>query len=86
MDSHEMSGDLSEKNLLGLALARNTRIAYDKGWRCFQEYCLEIGIADALSVSYVEVANFFIKLAKHPSRASGKVLSMGTLMLVSQRH
>lgn len=81
MNSSEIKGNLSERNLLSLALARNTRIAYGKGWRCFQEFCLENGIADALSVSHVEVADFFIKLATVPSRGSGRILSMGTLML-----
>ena len=62
------------------ALAHNTRIAYDKGWRCFSNFCHRRGIKP-LNATPDEVAGFFIELATQPSPASGKILSLGTLTL-----
>ena len=71
--------DFSEQ-LRNAALARNTRIAYDKGWRCFSSYCHCQGI-QPLNATPEEVADFFIEMATQPSPASGKILSLGTLTL-----
>lgn len=71
--------DFSEQ-LRHAALAHNTRIAYDKGWRCFSNYCQHQGI-QPLEATPEEVADFFIEFATKPSPASGKVLSLGTLTL-----
>ena len=45
-------------DVLFSALANNTRIAYDKGWACFQVYCKDVGI-DALAAAPDDVADFF---------------------------
>lgn len=71
--------DFSEQ-LRNAALAQNTRIAYDKGWRCFSRYCHCRGI-QPLNATPEEVADFFIEIATQPSPASGKILSLGTLTL-----
>ena len=66
--------------VLSSALADNTRIAYDKGWNCFQEYCLSKGI-DPLYAMPEESADFLIELAMNPRPKSGKTLSIGTVAL-----
>lgn len=62
------------------ALAQNTRIAYDKGWHCFTEYCHRRAIQPFKAPPEV-VADFFVELASNPSPKSGKLLSLGTLTL-----
>ena len=66
--------------VLSSALAKNTRIAYEKGWSCFEDYCSSRKI-DPLSATPEEVADFLIELATRPSSKSGKTLSMGTVAL-----
>ena len=76
--------------VLSSALATNTRIAYEKGWCRFTDYCTEEHIADPLSVSPDTVARFLAQLATKPRQRSGTVLhargaqaglSMGTVTL-----
>ena len=62
------------------ALADNTRIAYDKGWSCFSDYCDSQNICP-LSATPKDIANFMIELATRPRPTSGKILSMGTIVL-----
>ena len=68
------------------ALAENTRIAYEKGWTCFREFCATRNLLP-LSVTPEDIADFMIELATRPRRQSrntamsGKVLSMGTVVL-----
>lgn len=62
------------------ALANNTRIAYNKGWSCFQDYCVKNGI-NPLSATPDQVADFFIELGSQTTGSSGKKLSTGTLVL-----
>ena len=66
--------------VLSSALAKNTRIAYDKGWSCFEGYCASRKI-DPFSAMPEEAADFLIELATRPSPKSGKTLSMGTVAL-----
>lgn len=66
--------------VLSSALANNTRIAYDKGWRCLEDYCLNKGI-DPFSATPEEIIDFIIELATCPSPKSGRNLSMGTIAL-----
>ena len=70
-----------DDEILISALAENTRIAYDKGWSRFIEYCVEIENAEPLSASPDAVARFLVHLATKPSTRSGTVLSMGTVTL-----
>ena len=62
------------------ALAQNTRIAYDKGWLCFEDYCISRNI-DPFSITPEQAADFIIDLATRPRPNSGKILSMGTVSL-----
>ncbi len=66
--------------VLSSALANNTRIAYEKGWHCFKDYCANKNI-NPFSATAEEVVDFIIELATRPSPKSGKILSMGTLAL-----
>ncbi len=72
-------------DILSLSLAKNTRIAYDKGWRVFSDYCNTRKI-DPLSATQDDVADFFIYLASEPRSTDatfkqGKPLSLNTLTL-----
>ena len=62
-------------------MATNTRIAYEKGWASFTDYCHAKEIFDPLSVPPDAVAMFLVHLATQPSPKSGAVLSMGTVAL-----
>ncbi len=75
----KMSDDFYSE-VLSSALAKNTRIAYDKGWRCFECYCTSRKV-EPFSATPEEVADFLIELATRPSPKSGKTLSMGTVAL-----
>ena len=66
--------------VLSSALSNNTRIAYHKGWRCFEDYCLNKKI-DPFSATPEEIVSFLIELATLPSPKSGKTLSIGTIAL-----
>ena len=59
-------------DVLSSSLADNTRIAYDKGWSCFQDYCVQAGV-NPMAATPDQVTDFFI--------ANGKKLSVGTLYL-----
>ncbi|MCY4211515.1 MAG: site-specific integrase [Gammaproteobacteria bacterium] len=67
-------------DVLFSALANNTRIAYDKGWACFQDYCKDVGI-DALAAAPDDVADFFIIMGSRANMINGKSLSFSTLSL-----
>lgn len=45
--------------VMASALAKNTRIAYDKGWRRFSQYCEDHGV-DPWSATPEDVGKFFI--------------------------
>ena len=66
--------------IISSALANSTRIAYEKGWNCFQDYCEEKNI-NPLSSTPEQAADFIIELATRPSPKSGKPLSMRTVAL-----
>ncbi len=81
MNPSGMIGQSFHTDVLFSSLARNTRIAYEKGWSRFIEYCDEVEIVEPLSASPDQVAGFLIHLATNPSARSGTVLSMGTVTL-----
>lgn len=70
------------------AQAPNTRIAYEKGWRCFAEYCARAGV-DPLAASPRLVVEFFTEMATQP-RPNGRPLSLPTLTMyrsaIKRRH
>lgn len=73
------------EEVLSLALSENTRIAYDKGWMRFHEYCISKSV-DPLNASPDDVANFFIYLSSVPrsvksTTKSGEPLSVSTITL-----
>ena len=73
-------GSLAAETLREAAQAPNTRIAYEKGWRCFAGYCQERGI-DPLDAAPADLVDFFVTGATQPSSAGGKPLSLGTLAM-----
>ena len=62
------------------ALAKNTRITYEKGWQHFSGYCSDRKI-NPFSATSDEIIGFLIELATKPRPRSGKTLSMGTITL-----
>ena len=70
-----------QQEVLFSELSKNTRLAYQKGWNNFVDYCDSQGIADPLSAGPDEVACFLVHLATRPSPRSGVLLSMGTVTL-----
>ena len=73
-------------DIVSSSLAENTRIAYEKGWACFKEYCVTRNL-HPLSTSPEDISDFMIKLATRPrpwssnKTINGRVLSMGTVVL-----
>lgn len=60
--------------------ARNTRIAYEKGWKCFAMFCAEEGIRPAKATADNVVA-FLVALNSRASAATGRRLSLATLRI-----
>ena len=80
MDAKLLQGKDLFSDIILCALADNTRIAYEKGWNSFQNYCSCNGLV-ALSTTPEDVADFLIEIATAPSPQSGKTLSMSTVSL-----
>ena len=76
----EFEADMRNE-VLSSALSKNTRIAYQKGWKRFLDFCAAEQFDDPLSVTPDNVARFFVQLATRPSPQSGVILSMGTVTL-----
>lgn len=73
-------GSLAVETLREAAQAPNTRIAYEKGWRCFAGYCGDRHI-DPLDAAPQDLVDFFVTVATQPSSPGGKPLSLGTLAM-----
>ena len=56
--------------VLSFALSENTRVAYAKGWRCFQDYCASRRI-NALNATPDNVSDFLIHLSSTPRASDG---------------
>lgn len=80
-DEVSLHAEALRQQALSAALADNTRIAYQKGWSRFVDFCEAKHIADPLAAHPDDVARFFIEMATHPSPKSGVLLSMGTITL-----
>ena len=80
MPQIEKNTQMLFKELSQCALAENTRIAYDKAWIRFEQYCSIEGLSphDATPET---IANFLINIATTPGVPSGKILSMSTCTL-----
>lgn len=72
-------GSLAAETLREASQAPNTRIAYEKGWRCFAGYCRERDIEPS-NAAPQDLVDFFVTLATRPS-SRGKPLSLGTLAM-----
>ena len=66
--------------ILESAIAENTRIAYEKGWKRFSDFC-EKGGYKTFPAKSKSVIEFLIEQATQPMGAKGKHLSMGTVVL-----
>ena len=72
--------------VLSSALAENTRIAYEKGWSCFEKFCSRRDL-QPLAATPENIADFMIDLATRPRPLARKIpvqdrpLSMGTVVL-----
>lgn len=75
-----LNGDVGAEELRNAVQAANTRIAYEKGWRCFVGYCVQQDL-DPLGALPSDMVGFFVAMATRPSPASGKMLSLGTLTM-----
>ena len=75
--------------ILESAMAQNTRIAYEKGWKRFSEFCGKQGYA-TLPAEPKAVVEFLIENATQPTGTKGKYLSMGTVAIyhsaINRRH
>jgi len=67
-------------HIIKSALAENTRIAYDKGWKRFYDFCKEKNYTP-LPADPSHVVEFLINQATQPVNSGGKFLSMGTVVL-----
>ena len=68
------------RELLYYPLADNTRLAYEKGWNCFVDYCIQKN-CDPLAASPDDITEFLIKIATIPRPNSGKTLSVSTVSI-----
>ena len=62
------------------AYAENTRIAYEKGWRCFAAYCDDRDLCP-YEVNPEHVVEFFATAAGLSRNPQGRGMSLGTLRL-----
>ncbi len=67
-------------HVLDSALAENTRIAYQRGWQCFADFCAAKNYTPFPTTPQTMV-EFLITQAIEPVSASGKPLAMGTVVL-----
>lgn len=80
---------ITQNYILQSAMAENTRIAYEKGWQRFSEFCATKGY-DPLPATPQSVSEFLIEQATQPVGANGKYLAMGSVILyrsaINRRH
>ena len=62
------------------AYSENTRIAYEKGWRCFTRYCDGRGLCPYEATSE-HIVEFFATVAGQATDAPGRGKAIGTLRL-----
>jgi len=62
------------------AYSKNTRIAYEKGWRCFATYCHGRGLCP-YEARAEHIVEFFATVAGQSSDAPGRGMSLGTIRL-----
>ena len=67
----------SEEALRKAAQSENTRVAYEKGWRCFASWCSGVGVVPQDATSD-DVVRFLIAMASGDRR---KPLALNTLRL-----
>ncbi len=62
------------------ARSENTRMAYQKGWRCFVSWCQTVGLVPHEANEH-DVVQFFVTMASEGRNGSGKPLALNTLRL-----
>ena len=76
-NSHDPQG---VGNIVYHSLAKNTWLAYEKGWRRFETYCRQTGRV-SLPASVETIISFLVYLSNEPKTLSKKPISMGTIIL-----
>ena len=69
------------QQMYALELAPNTRVAYQKGWGSFEDFCLLVGIEDPLDANEEIVAKWLLHISTTPSKKGIKPLHPGTVKL-----
>lgn len=62
------------------ARSENTRIAYEKGWKCFVSWCQTVGLVPQEAKSH-DVVRFLVTMASEGRNGSGRPLASNTLRL-----
>lgn len=62
------------------ARSTNTRVAYEKGWLCFKEWCEGTGVS-AVDAKPEDVVKFLVSMANEGRSGSGQPLALNTLKL-----
>lgn len=70
---------LNYDDIISSVLADNTRIAYEKGWKLWENYCVAKGVC-SLPAHHEDIANFLISVATTHG-ANGKFPAFGTVIL-----
>jgi len=85
MVSTNIFNELFSGDIFSLSLSENTRLAYNKGWRVFKDFCRSRNL-EPFNASDEDLADFFIFLSSVPRSSiatikNGEPLSIGTLTL-----
>ncbi|MCS1407141.1 MAG: Tyrosine recombinase XerD [Verrucomicrobia subdivision 3 bacterium] len=81
MTDNSFSTEDYQQEYLIAAISESTRLAYDKAWRDFVDYCNRHNVEPLLAPPDI-VANCLIEKATKPSLETGKPLSVGTVSVI----
>lgn len=71
---------LCSKIVRDAARSENTKLAYDKGWRCFSHWCESVDISP-VDANPHDVASFFVSVGGIHRKGGQQALSLNTLRL-----
>ena len=74
------AGTCYSKVLREAARSENTRVAYEKGWRCFAEWCESTSVS-AMDAKSDDVVKFFVSMVSENRVGGRPPLSLNTLRL-----